>query len=75
MTMSKDDVFKAAVTLSPTDRAQLVETILSSFTFENRVNIDEAWAREAEDRIDAFERGEIDSLPLKRVFDQINSVT
>jgi putative addiction module component (TIGR02574 family) len=73
MPISKDEVFEAAVNLSPTDRAQLVEVVLSSFSFRHTKGINEAWARESEDRIDAFEKGEIESIPIATVFDQINS--
>jgi len=54
------------------DRAELVEQILASFEFPARKDIDAAWAREAEDRIDAFERGEIGSSPASRVFKEID---
>ena len=36
-----------------------------------RNEIDEAWAIEAEDRIDAFERGEIAAIPAEEVFEEI----
>lgn len=36
-----------------------------------RNEIDAAWAIEAEDRIDAFERGELTAIPAEEVFDAI----
>jgi hypothetical protein len=33
-------------------------------------NIDALWAEEAERRIDAYERGEIDSIPIDKVMDK-----
>ncbi len=60
-----------ATELSPAERAELVEGILSSFDLSPREGIDEAWAREAESRIDAFDRGEIASRPAALVFERI----
>ena len=39
---------------------------------ETRKQIDELWAQEAEDRLEAYERGEIESAPAKKVFDDID---
>ena len=54
------------------ERAELVEQILASFEFPERKQIDELWAQEAEDRLEAYERGEIESTPAKKVFDDID---
>jgi len=37
-----------------------------------RQEIDAAWAKEAEDRIDAYERGKIESVPAEEVFNEID---
>ena len=37
-----------------------------------QVDIDAAWAKEAEERIDAFERGDIGSTPAEEVFKDID---
>jgi Putative addiction module component len=39
-------------------RAALVEQLLASFDASARQHIDTLWAREAEDRLDAFERSQ-----------------
>jgi putative addiction module component (TIGR02574 family) len=52
-----------ALRLPPVERAELIERILESFPFPDRKEIDELWAAEAEERIDAFERGEIKAKP------------
>ena len=39
--------------------------------FPNREEIDTAWAKEAEDRIDAYEKGKIGSKSAKEVFQEI----
>jgi hypothetical protein len=56
-------ILEAALQLPPSERARLLEDILLSFEPENRQRIDKLWAREAEDRIDAYDRGELGSDP------------
>ena len=60
-----------ALELPPLERAELVEDLLSSFEFRSRKAIDALWAQEAEDRIDAFERGEMAGIPARDVFEEI----
>jgi len=62
MTSQSQKILQEALGLSPVERAELVEQILESFEFPARKDIDAAWAQEAEERIDAYERGEIKSL-------------
>ncbi len=64
-------ILAEALKLPPVERAELVEDLLSSFEFESREKIDALWAKEAEDRIDAFERGEISTVPAREVFAEI----
>ena len=67
-----DEVLDEALKLGPMERAELVEHILASFEFPERKQIDELWAQEAEDRLESYERGEIQSTPAKKVFDDID---
>ena len=60
-----------ALELPPLERAELVENLLSSFEFQSRKAIDALWAQEAEDRIDAFERGEMVGISARDVFEEI----
>ena len=53
MTPTAEIVLAEALTLSPSERAELVEELLSSFDFPARHEIDVAWASEVEERIDA----------------------
>ncbi len=71
MTTQTQQVLEKAVGLPPIERAELVERILASFDFPSRADIDLAWAREAEDRINAYERGDITAIPASQVFDRI----
>ncbi len=71
MSPQADRVFLDALNLSPLERAELIEKLLASFSFPDRKAIDERWAAEAEDRIDAYERGEINSKPAAEIFARI----
>ena len=64
----RNDLLDKALKLPPVERAALVESLLSSFEFHSRKAIDALWAKESEDRIDAFERGEIPAIPVAQVF-------
>ena len=72
MTEQSKRVLEQALALPAIERATLVEELLSSFDFPVRQEIDKLWAHEAEDRIDAYERGEIGSSPANRVFKDID---
>ena len=64
-------VLAEALKLPPVERAELVENLLTSFEFQSREKIDALWAQEVEDRIDAFDRGEMAAIPAKDVFEEI----
>jgi putative addiction module component (TIGR02574 family) len=65
-------ILENALELPPVERAELVEEILSSFDFPARHEVDALWAKEAEDRIGAYERGEAKSRPVSQVFERID---
>ena len=71
-TLEKEKILSEVLKLSPIDRAQLIEDVLSSFEFATRKDIDEVWANEIEDRIDAYEQGKLKSKSAKDVFKKIN---
>lgn len=71
MDSQAQQILQEALRLSPMERAELVEGILASFVFPARKAIDESWAKEAEDRIDAYENGEIQSRTAAEVFARI----
>ncbi len=72
MTTESKKVLDGALALPPTERALLVEEILSSFDFPSRQEVDALWAQEVEDRIDAYDRGEMRSSPAQEVFDRLD---
>jgi putative addiction module component (TIGR02574 family) len=64
-------ILKDALALPPTERVALVERLLASLDSPAREHLDMLWSQEAEDRLDAFERGEIPTMPAQDVFDEI----
>ena len=64
-------VLAEALKLPPMERAELVANLLTIFEFQSRKKIDALWAAEAEDRIDALERGEMVAIPAREVFGEI----
>ncbi|MDH4188627.1 MAG: addiction module protein [Betaproteobacteria bacterium] len=52
--------------LSPSERLKLVDEILASLD-EPDASIDRLWAKEAEDRLAAYRRGDIKAIPLEQV--------
>lgn len=71
MPEQREKILEKALELPPLERAELVEDLLSSFEFPSRKSIDALWAQEAENRIDAYERGEMTSIPAEEVFGKI----
>ena len=63
---------KQALDLDPLERIKLVEQLLQSLDKPD-AEINELWAREADSRIEAYERGEIDAIPAEQVFQKYNN--
>ena len=66
MTDAAKILSKQARSLSPDERLELVDDLLASLD-EGDAKIDALWAREAEDRLAAYRRGEIKAIPLQEV--------
>jgi putative addiction module component (TIGR02574 family) len=65
------EILKQALSLPPGERLELAERLLSSLDEPDRLKVDELWAAEAEDRLEAYELGDIKTIPADQVFDQI----
>jgi putative addiction module component (TIGR02574 family) len=61
-----DNIFKEALTLRPSEKAQLIDKLISSLDKSDK-EIDELWAKEAEDRIDAYDQGKLKAISLEKV--------
>ncbi|MGH8426465.1 MAG: addiction module protein [Gammaproteobacteria bacterium] len=67
MSDSTASVINQALKLKASERAAVAEQILLSLDVPNP-EIDAAWAQEADARVEAHERGEIESIPAEDVF-------
>ena len=64
-------MLKEAKKLPPIERAELIEGLLDSFNLKRRKEVDAAWSKEAESRIDAYDLGLIKAMPISKVFEEI----
>ena len=62
------ELLEAALSLPPAERAELTARLLTSLDPPPDKKIDELWAQEAENRLDAFDRGDIKTVSAKNVF-------
>lgn len=65
-------VFDQALAMPPLEKAILIEKLFKSFDQENQKAIDQAWATEAESRIEAYEAGKISARPFEAVLQDLN---
>jgi len=61
-------VVTEALSLPPRSRARLADKLLESLNQPRQREVNKLWAAEVEDRIDAYEKGEIKVIPGKRLF-------
>lgn len=68
--MSKhgEQILQKALSLSPEERVELIEKLAASLDSASREKIDQLWADEAEDRLNAYDEGKIKAVPAKEVF-------
>jgi putative addiction module component (TIGR02574 family) len=71
MTAVAEKVMESAMTLSPVDRAELIERLFFSFDPSPDHHVDDAWKEEIESRIDAYDAGKIEASPSSEVFNRI----
>jgi putative addiction module component (TIGR02574 family) len=67
-----EKLIEEALSLPPDERAAVAERLLSSLEPELS-QIDQLWAAEAEDRLNAYNRGEIEAIPADEVFKTVKN--
>jgi len=72
MTQEAERILEEAKKLSPLDRAQLIENLNQLFDVNDNVLVNEAWAAEAEDRLTAYNSGQLDTISSEVIFDRLN---
>ncbi len=61
-----DHILKEALMLKPAEKAQLIDRLIFSLDKPDN-ELDELWAKEAENRIDAYDQGKLKSVSLENV--------
>jgi putative addiction module component (TIGR02574 family) len=64
-------VLKEALSLPPAERAEIADRLLSSLDPPSQERMDVLWRKEAEERLDAFDHGEIKAISAKEIFKQV----
>ena len=71
--IDNQQVFDQALAMSPLEKAVLIEKLFQSFDLKNQKAVDQAWAAEAESRIEAYEADKISARPFDEVLQDLNS--
>jgi putative addiction module component (TIGR02574 family) len=71
MPVNTEQLRKDALALPLVERAALAEELLSSLDRPDP-RIDALWAQEAEDRLAAFDAGEMEAIPAEDVFTELD---
>ncbi len=69
LTSIQDEIQK----LEPAERASLIDLLWDSLDAEYVKEIEARWAAESEDRIDAFERGELPAVDGPSALEELRS--
>lgn len=71
MSADSKQILRDALALPPEELAALVEQLLATLQSPPDPKLDELWTREAEDRLNAYDRGELKAVPAEEVFETI----
>ncbi len=69
MTHAANTILNRVLELSASERADVAERLLFSLDSPD-LNIDAIWAKEANARVDAYEKGEVESISAEEVFEK-----
>ena len=65
--MSGKEILEQAMALKPEERFMIVESLLKSLD-EPNLEIDAIWAEEAEKRLQAYQEGRLEGIPMEEIF-------
>jgi Putative addiction module component len=68
MSANAEKILQEALNLSPKDRAEVLERLLATFQVPPDPELDRLWAQEAEDRLAAYDRGELSTFLRRKSF-------
>ena len=72
MSATSEQILQQALALPPEERAELLEQLLATFQGPTDPVLDELWANEAHDRLDAYDRGELEAIDVEEVLEHID---
>lgn len=72
MSATSEQILQQALALPPEERAELLERLLATFQGPTDPVLDELWANEAHDRLDAYDRGELEAVDVEEVLEHID---
>ena len=72
MSATSEQILQQALALPPEERAELLEQLLAAFQGPTDPALDELWAAEAHDRLDAYDRGELEAVDVEEVLQEID---
>ena len=75
MSVTSERILEQVLALPIAERAELLERLLASFQAPSDPELDKLWLTEAQDRLAAFERGELGSVEADDVFEKIKQRT
>jgi putative addiction module component (TIGR02574 family) len=75
MTISLAELEEQARSLTPEERARLAEVLLESLHGTALSDIEAAWQHEIEQRVSAYERGELETFSAEQVFAEAKHLT
>ena len=71
MSANSKQILQQALALPLEERAELIDRLLATFEAPPDPVLDQLWANEAHDRLDAYDRGEIQALNAEEVLDEL----
>jgi putative addiction module component (TIGR02574 family) len=68
-----EEILRAALALSPGERAMLADHLLASLDSPTQKQIDDAWAEEAERRMRELDEGKVEAIDGELVMQRLRS--
>ncbi|MFP4549008.1 MAG: addiction module protein [Fidelibacterota bacterium] len=72
MTTTAEKIYEQALELPAEDRMELIDKLLISENLPTQQEINQAWSKEVERRIQEIENGDVELIPGDVVFERIN---
>jgi putative addiction module component (TIGR02574 family) len=66
---TSEQILQQALALPLEERAELIERLLAMFDGPTDPALDELWAKESHDRLDAYDRGELKLVNVEEVLE------